>query len=158
MTYMDQAAKWWQGTQPDGSPCEVQGGIDVVIPFNKLYADGYLPFTIAELNKADPVEKAEVTTTLTGDSVTFSQLQKESVSSNYAISHVKIVIQDTAGKKVFNEILFGETIPVFEQKINLSPWYGECKDLADGNHTVNLEVTVGTGEVFEIFNGTFAAE
>ncbi len=158
LTYMDQAAKWWQGTQPDGTPCEVQGGIDVVISFNKLYTDGYIPFTIAELNKEDPVEKAEVSTTLTGDSVTFSQLQKESVTSNYAISHIKVVIKDAAGKTVFNEILFGETIPVFEQKINLSAWYGECKALADGNHTVCLEVTVGTGEVFEIYNGTLLAE
>ena len=31
-----------------------------MIPFNKLYADGYLPFTIAELNKADPVGTGEV--------------------------------------------------------------------------------------------------
>ncbi len=153
LTYMDQVAKWWTGTQPDGTPCEIQGGIDVVVSFDKLYADGYLPFTIAELNKADPVEKAEVSTNLTGDSVTFSQLQKESVVSNYAISHIKVTVQDANGKTVFDEIVFSETIPVFEQKINLSTWYGEFKDLADGQHTVDVEATVGTGESFRVFSG-----
>lgn len=155
VTYMDQAADWSAGTQPDGSSCELQGGVDVPISFQTLFRAGYIPFTFGELNKADPVEKAEVTYSHTGETATLNEIDVSQLTANYAISHVRLTITDYRGETAYQTILLPDKkgYAVMEQTLSLKAVWKEVLPFADGTHTATLTAILGTGEEFLLFEG-----
>ncbi len=155
LTYMDQAADWSVGTQPDGSVCELQGGVDVEISFQTLFRVGYIPFTFAELNKADPVEKAEVTYSHSGETITLKEMDVSQLTANYAISHVRLTITDDRGETAYQTILLPDKkgYAIMEQTLSVAAIRKELLSYVDGTHTVSLTAILGTGEQFLLFEG-----
>ena len=154
LTYMDQWAIYHEETQSNGIPYEVEGGVDVVMTFQQVYDDGYLPFTFAELNKENPVEKAEVSITVGGDSVKLSELTRAQIECNYIISDISVSVTDADGKEVYHKdtIISHMLMP----KTTLLNTAVSAKDLgayADGNHTITISTWVNTGEKLVAYSG-----
>lgn len=154
LTYMDQAAAWSVGTQPDGSKCEIQGGVDMVITFQELYNTGYLPFTFAELNKENPVEPCTVSYSYTGDTIRLIQIHESIVIANYPISHVRLAIADADGNACYKVLLYVNGAFASTQQLYLTNYWQELEPFVDGTHTVTLDAFISNGESFPLFSGT----
>ena len=156
VTFTDQDGAYNPTTQSNGVPYEPVGGYNVEIPFAILYNDGYLPFTFAELNKEKPVAKSETTIDYTGDTMNINQLINATISGNYSISDVTIVIKDENGKQVFRNLAPAYTsgIPVPSAKGALANT-PELESYADGKHTIEISARIGTGEKPVLYTGTF---
>ncbi len=154
VTYTDQDGKWYQHMQPDGTPYEHVGGYNVVISFSDLFEDDYMPFTFAEFIGTDPVEKSETVMDYSGDTITISQLMNATISSNYSISDVTIVIKDENGKQVLRNLApaYRARIPIPTAKVALA-YTTDMDNYADGKHTVEISARIGTGEKPVIYTG-----
>ena len=155
LTYLDQWAVYSEAMQSNGIPYEVEGGVDVVMTFMDVYNNGYLPFTFAELNKQDPVEKAEVKLSVSGDTVKASDLSRATVTSNYIMSDITVSVTDASGKEVYHkdEILYTTLMP-YDGLMTAAAPKADMDQYADGNHTVTVSVRVGTGEKVVAYAGT----
>ena len=155
LTYLDQWAVYSEAMQSNGIPYEVEGGVDVVMTFMDVYNNGYLPFTFAELNKQDPVEKAEVKLSVSGDTVKASDLSRATVTSNYIMSDITVSVTDASGKEVYHkdEILYTTLMP-YDGLMTAAAPKADMDQYADGNHTVTVSVRVGTGEKIVAYTGT----
>ena len=161
ITYMDQQTGWNQQTQSNGIPYEIEGGLDVKVSFLQLFNDGYLPFTLAELNKQNPVEKGEVSMDYKDATVTVAQLGKSKVTSNYAVSDVTLVIKDSNGKEVYDKTVnaYPQGLEKCYEPVSLL-LVANANDLApytDGKYTVEISVRIGTGEKLVAYTGTLTA-
>ena len=158
ITYLDQWAVYSEATQSNGIPYEVEGGVDVVMTFLDLMNNGYLPFTFAELNKQDPVEKAVVTLSVSGDSVKSADLARATIKSNYIMSDITVSITDGNGKEVYHNdsILYNILMP-YEGLVNVAAPKAELDKYADGTHTVTVSSRVGTGEKVVAYTGTLVS-
>lgn len=155
VTYLDQWAVYHEEMQSNGIPYEVEGGVDVVMTFLDLLNNGYLPFTFAELNKQDPVEKAVATLSVSGDSVKTGDLARATIKSNYIMSDITVSITDGNGKEVYHNdsILYNALMP-YEGLVNVAAPKAELDKYADGNHTITVSTRVGTGEKLVAYTGT----
>ena len=70
--------------------------MEVLITFNELYKDGYLPHTFAEFLGTDPVEEAEVSLNNTG-AIVGSAIKGLTLDANYNISDVYFTFKDENG-------------------------------------------------------------
>lgn len=158
VTYLDQIANWTTGTQSNGIDYEVEGGVDVTVDFLTLFNDGYLPFTIAELNKEKPVDKAQTTFDCKDTSVSAAALGQYAVTSNYAISDISVSIKDADGKQVYSktEVAYLENLVNFSVKLELVDAEA-LKPYADGKHTIEISARIGTGEKPVVYTGTLTA-
>ena len=158
ITYLDQIANWSKGTQSNGIEYEVEGGVDVTVNFLELYNDGYLPFTVAELNKEKPVDKSETTIDCKDAAVSAAALGQYTVTSNYAISDITVSVKDADGKEVYSktEAAYLENLVNFSVKLELLDAEG-LKPYADGKHTVEISARIGTGEKPVVYTGTLNA-
>ena len=155
ITYLDQWAEYYNAVQSNGIPYEVEGGVDIVMTFMDLMNNGYLPFTFAELIKQDPVEKAVVTLSVSGDSVKSSDLARASIKSNYIMSDITVSIVDANGKEVYhNDAILFSTLMPYEGVVNVAAPKAELDKYADGTHTVTVSSRVGTGEKVVAYTGT----
>ena len=155
LTYLDQWAIYHEEMQSNGIPYEVEGGVDVVMTFMDVYNNGYLPFTFAELIGTDPVEKAEASLNVTGDSVKVTDLARATIKSNYIMSDITVSVTDASGKEVYHNdaILFATLMP-YEGLMNVAAPKGELEKYADGSHTVTVSTRVSTGEKIVAYQGT----
>ena len=158
VTYLDQIASWSTGTQSNGIDYEVEGGVDVTVSFLELYNDGYLPFTIAELNKEKPVDKAQTTFDCKDASVSAAALGQYTVTSNYAISDITVSVKDADGKQVYSktEVAYLENLVNFSVKMELVDAEA-LKPYADGKHTIEISARIGTGEKPAVYTGMLTA-
>ena len=154
LTYLDQWAIYHEEMQSNGIPYEVEGGVDVVMTFMDVYNNGYLPFTFAELNKQDPVEKAEASLSVSGESVKTQDLSRATIKSNYIMSDITVSITDENGKEVYHndDILYAALMP-YEGLLNAAAPKAELDQYADGNHTVTISTRVSTGEKIVAYTG-----
>ncbi|MBR2635044.1 MAG: hypothetical protein IKD31_05645 [Clostridia bacterium] len=137
--------------------------------FNTLYEKGYFPFTIPEYSGAAPIEPATATIGHDSDKIRLSGLRMKTLSSNYYVSDVHFSVKDANGKEVFtavycsdgktsahsmknvplNPALFAN--PIYDSKgyinFNLSKY-------TDGNHTLEIQCRVSTGEMLSAYVGT----
>ena len=158
LTYLDQWAIYHDDIQSNGIPYEVEGGVDVVMTFMDVLNNGYLPFTFAELIKQDPVEKAEASLSVSGDSVKTGDLSRATIKSNYIISDITVSVTDASGKEVYHndEILFATLMPYSGIMTAAAP-KAELDKYADGNHTVTVSTRVSTGEKIVAYTGTLVS-
>lgn len=158
LTYLDQWAIYHDDIQSNGIPYEVEGGVDVVMTFMDVLNNGYLPFTFAELIKQDPVEKAEASLSVSGDSVKAGDLSRATIKSNYIISDITVSVTDASGKEVYHndEILFATLMPYSGIMTAAAP-KAELDKYADGNHTVTVSTRVSTGEKIVAYTGTLVS-
>jgi len=156
LTFVDQGRAWWTSTQSNGVPYEVQGGVDVKVSFFDLYKGGYIPVTIAELNKQDPVEKSETTMDYTGDTVTVADLRKAKITSNYWMSDITITVKDEKGNEVYRStmpVYYGIRAKTMEGEVSLVA-SSVLDEYADGKHTVEVSSRISTGEKPVVYTGT----
>ena len=155
VTYTDQDSLWYQHTQADGTPYEHAGGYNVEVSFARLFSDGYLPFTFAELNKSEPIEKSETTINISGESVNTTQLIGAEVKSNYSISDITIVIKDKNGNQVYRKLApaykSGIPVPAANVRMVVSD---DLNAFTDGTYTVEISARIGTGEKPVVYTGT----
>ena len=155
LTYLDQWAVYSDATQSNGIPYEVEGGVDVVMTFMDVFSNGYLPFTYAELIGQNPVEKAEVTLSVSGDSIKTADLSRAMLKSNYIMSDITVSITDTSGKEVYhNDAILYTTLMPFEAMMNVAAPKSVLDQYADGNHTITVSSRVSTGEKVVAYTGT----
>ena len=153
ITFLDQVSAWTVDTQSNGKMIRIQGGVDVTVSFRSLYNAGYLPFRIPELADKDGVEKASVSSSLSGNSVSVSALSGATVSANYPLSDVTVTVKDSSGKAVYRY-----TNPINDLNIRQSSISGAVKVNAlfgyrDGTYTVEISCRVGTGEKLTAYSG-----
>lgn len=154
LTYLDQWAVYTEATQSNGVPYEVEGGVDVVMTFMDVFNSGYLPFTFAELIGKDPVEKAEASLSISGDSVKASDLSRATIKSNYIMSDITVSVTDSSGKEVYHkdDILFATLMP-YTGMMTAAASKTELEKYADGKHTVTVSTRVSTGEKLVAYTG-----
>ena len=154
LTYMDQWAIYHEETQSNGIPYEVEGGVDVVMTFQQVYDDGYLPFTFSELNKENPVEKAEVSITVGGDSVKLSELTRAQIACNYIMSDISVSVTDADGKEVYHkDTIISHMLMPKTTLLNTAVTAKDLEAYADGNHTITISTWVNTGEKLVAYSG-----
>ena len=154
ITIMDQWAVYSESTQSDGAPTEVQGRVDAKFSFQQIYDDGYLPFTFAELNKQNPVEKAEVTIGCSGDSVTISELARGQIKCNYIMSDIQVSVTNDKGEEVYHkDTIISHMLMPYETLLSTAISQKELEPFADGNHTITISTWVNTGERLVAYTG-----
>ncbi len=154
--FIDQGRAWWTGKQSNGVDYEIQGGVDVKISFFDLYSGGYIPVTIAELNKQNPVEKSETTMDYSGDTITVADLRKAKVKSNYWMSDISITVKDEKGNQVYRNlqpVYYGIRAKTMEGEVSLVAT-SVLDEYADGKHTVEVSSRISTGENPVVYTGT----
>ena len=155
LTYMDQWAIYTDAMQSNGVPYEVEGGVDVVMTFQDVFEDGYLPFTFAELNKQDPVEKAEVSVSVSGDTVKLNDLSRAQIQCNYIMSDITVSVTNAEGKEVYHkDTIISHMLMPKTTLLNTAVSVKELDSYADGNHTITISTWVNTGEKLVAYTGT----
>lgn len=158
LTYMDQIQNWTKYTQSNGIEYEVEGGIDVEVSFVDLFVGGYLPFTLAELNKQDPVEKAEASIGIDKDSVTPLELARANLVSNYIMSDITVSVKDADGKEVHHkDTILSSQLMVYESILSVALDRDALDQYTDGSYTVEISTRVGTGEKIVAYSGKLVA-
>lgn len=156
-TYMDQASKWREMDQSDGSKYKVQGGVHREITFNSLLKSGYIPFTIKEFLGTDPVEKAQASLNLEiGESITAKELREGTVTTNYTISHCVTTVLDKDGKEIYRytsyQDLGKEMVASYTCDLSKSVFPASLSAHAGKGNTISVKVWVGSGDCLEVVN------
>ena len=153
VTYMDQIKSWSSSTQANGSPYEIQGGLDVTISFYALYRDGYLPFTIAELNKQNTVESGKASLNHKGANVSVEQLASAKITGNYAVSSVRIIVINAQGTEVYNKNTLATGCLEYSYSMKSFVETESLKQFAGTGCTVKVLSRIGTGEEVTAYTG-----
>ena len=157
LTYMDQWAEYSTATQSNGIPYEVEGGVDVVMTFMDVFNNGYLPFTFAELNGQNAVEKAEASLNYPGNTIKADELSRAVIKSNYIMSDISVSVVDASGKEVYrNDYIIYHMLMPYEAIMSAAAPVQELQKYADGNHTVTVSTRVSTGEKIVAYEGVLA--
>lgn len=125
------------------------GRISQQFTFAELMEKNYIPVTAKEFIGEKAYEKATVTAS-GGDSKAFSDISKITVSSNYPLAVVRLIVTDADGKESeLEKILFhayDKEGPAKEYELSeltklsyINPVVAKC---------IRVEVTVSTGETF----------
>ena len=154
LSYMDQWAVYTDATQSDGSAYEMQGRVDYTLRFQQIYDDGYLPFTFAELNKQNPVEKSEASLSVSGESIRLTDLYQAEIRSNYIMSDITVVVTDNQGKEVYRkDTIISHMLMPFTTLMNTAVSRDDLAAYTDGTHTVTVSTRVSTGEKIVAYTG-----
>ena len=129
-----------------------EGGVDAVFTFHQLFEEYYIPFTFLEFLGLDPVEKAEATLLCQGDATRFSDLQKASISANYAISHAKVTFVDETGAECYSYIARPKLLNTRNFALD-KLLLDTASFRADGTNTCKIQVRLGSGHEFCVFEG-----
>ena len=158
MTILEQGQFWKPYTSKNGDSFQAKESIDKKVSFLYLFDHNYIPFTFAEFLGTDPVEETQCTSSLSGESVTLSQIFSSTIQSNYAISDVYVLISNDKGvvKKVMVKAPAVHTMELSlrSQGSNVDTW-GE-PNLSKGEFTVEIQVQLGTGERPTVYSGKLA--
>ena len=136
--------------------------------FQKLYNEGFLPFTTAELAGIKEVEASEATLNHKGDTISVSEMESLYVRSNYYISDVGFTVKDSEGKVVFKGVYADERESVSYMKnasLNIAlngnvlyESYTYIKDqlnyFAGEGYTIEIDCVLSTGETKTVYTGT----
>lgn len=156
VAYTDQDGQYYPATQVDGTAYEHVGGNKIVVSFADLYMKHYIPFTFAELNKTKPVEKSEIKMSCTGEAINLAQLSAATVTCNYSISDLTIVVKDENGKQVYRKLTpmyYGDSVKQKNVNVSKAANAFELTEFADGKHTIEISARIGTGEKPVIYTG-----
>ena len=153
VTYLDQKTGWKESAQSDGSAYEIQGGLYVTITFADLYKDGYLPFTIAELNDPSLIQAQTTQLNLNGQTnVSANTLSNAIVSSNYAISNIEVVVKNAEGEEVYSNTALTYGLPR-EYAMRSTFDATEVAALGGNGTTIEVNVRIGNGELVTVYTG-----
>jgi hypothetical protein len=139
-----------------GTTAYIQGGVDKVWTFTKLYNDGYVPITFGEFIGTNPVEKSVTSSSLSGlTTVTPAQLAEMTVTSNYSISHVRYSVTDKTGSEIHRQIAF----PYYGlgcYEMDVATWVKPEDFLPFSGERLTVTCRISTGETVTLFDGVIA--
>ena len=175
---IDQAQAWVEGTNEAGDTYQYKSSVAAKKTFAQLFDSNYIPFTFAEFLGTDAVEQTEVSlikskttlisgtiaesdrsfqATTTTNKLTWSQFMSSTVTSNYGVVDVYLIVYDNRGNELYKHaVRTGEAgdldLQMKETGAMVTTW--ETKALQSGK-TYNAEIVVqlSTGERPTIFNG-----
>ena len=174
-----QAQKWTDQENEYGDQYQMKSSVNGKTTFTKLYSENYVPFTFAEFVSGDPVEETTVTITdaqeqviLSGkiqesdrqfvaetapENLTFTELCDATVTTNYGISDVYIIVYNARGQALYKHAVRSTssgvpTLKLLAEGNRVTTWeYGEVKE----GKTYHAEVVVQlyTGERPTVWSG-----
>ena len=149
--------EWAPAQQSDGTAIELAPGWRSQYTFQHLMEGGYLPFTLAELIGTDPVEPTEMTFSITTDKVSISKLILATVTANYALSDVTVVITDAEGKELSRQIHCSYSGDHFRDREMTLSAMGFRRDLYSAyegkGYTITILGRTGKGDQIQIYSG-----
>ena len=175
---IDQSQSWVDGTNDAGDVFKYKNNIAKQYTFQSLYNSGYIPFTFAEFLGTDDIELTEVSlvngeatlisgtiveedrsyqTTASVNNLTWSQFMDSSVTSNYGIVDVYLIVYDNQGNEMYKHAVrtgyAGNMILDMEEVGDMvTTW--ETKALKSGRtYSAEIVVQLSTGERPTIWNG-----
>ena len=154
----EQGGNWDPGVSPNGIAYQYEYSLDKKLTFTKLWTSCYMPFTFGELTGEDPIEETEVNFSYSGETITENQLFTARVTSNYHISDIYVYVYDQAGNEVYKHAVRARVPSTMELKVHKivgqSYTWGSWDDLSpEESYTVKVEVLLGTGERYTVYNG-----
>lgn len=155
VTYIDQGTYYEQQTL-DNAVVLIPGGIDVKASFKKLYDQGYLPFTFAELIGKDPVEEAVIQAEkLDPQNISLKELLRSMITCNYAISHCTLTLTDQKGNVTYEKTAYADKINARSIYAGLAADKAQIESLtASGTQTAHLTCRISTGQLMTVCQGT----
>jgi len=160
----DQASKWLENINDQGDWYLYEDGVCAKKTFEYLFTHSYVTFTFAEFQEGDILEETEVSFSHTGSTITKSQLFASTVSANYGIADVYVIVTDDAGKEVYRHIIRAEKPSIFDvsfSETTFEPVKGQSVSKVDtlgtlnpGTYHIEIEVQLGTGERPTVYTGT----
>ena len=154
ITILDQGSGW-DKLEIGGTTAYIQGGVDKVWTFTKLYNDGYVPITFGEFIGTNPVEKSVTSSSLSGlTTVTPAQLAEMTVTSNYSISHVRYSVTDKTGSEIHRQIAFPYGLGSYE--MDVATWVKPEDFLPFSGERLTVTCRISTGETVTLFDGVIA--
>ena len=157
LVYLDQIASWSDSLQSDGTAYEIEGGLDVVVTFEELFNDGYIPFTIAELNKDASIEAGKASLNLSGQTnVSASTLSRATLTANYVISNIDVVVKNAEGEEVYSNTTLTYGLPR-EYAMNTTFDASAVAALGGNGATIEVNVRIGNGQLITVYSGNLPA-
>ncbi len=130
------------------------GFVDIKYTFKELFDTGYIPITFAEFLGQKPVEYRKVSVDFEKDSICAEELKNVTVSSNFPISDMFIIVKDENGNQVYR---FAHRALSFKMKV--VP-LGEVLDFealsAVDGATLEINCRFFSGEEKIAYRGTWA--
>ena len=176
LVIIDQGQSWKKLTNDSGDSFSHKGNIGQKKTFKAMYDYGYVAFTYPELVGLDPIEESTVSlisgeetlidgvvsetdrgynTTVTTESLTWTRLVEASVSSNYGIADIYVMLYDDKGNEIYKHAVrtgsAGNKNLSFEEAGAMVTTWGDRP--AEGTYSAKIEVQLATGERPVIFNG-----
>lgn len=129
------------------------GGIDNKFSFSQLFESGYIPFTIAEFVGKSEVEKAEVTIGSDKTSLTYTDMKKLNIISNYPMAKVGATLKNEAGEVVYSVHRYPDK--THYRSLALSELCSSLANYKPGSYEMTVTAIVSTGETIEVWSGEF---
>ena len=148
------SAGWASGKTAAGKVYQIKNGVDVQIPFRKLFSNSYIPFTFGEFTGSNPVEATTCNINLSGSEATENMLFSARITSNYSITDAYIIVKDSSGKQVYkhavrNSTAYGKTLTLAKSGENVDSW----GTLSKGTYAVEVVAQLTTGERPTVYTG-----
>lgn len=153
---IDQHQGWQTATNDSGDTYTYKANVDVKFTFSNLMAKGYLPFTYAEFTGEKPIEATQYSCTLSGETITSSDLFNAAVTSNFGISDIYVTIRNDEGQDLYRHITRAHKAGLKELTVvragNTAFTEGNY-DALNGTYPVEVKVQLSTGERPVIYSG-----
>ena len=167
VTVLDQAQSWLDGENAAGDKYKYKNNVDAKWTFEKMFSGTYFPFTYAEFHRGEDgfdsypgaaIEETEVSFNHMGSTITKSQLFETSVTSNYGISDIYVIVTDNGGNEVYRHAIRSPragdfNLSIAETGVNVTTW-GSWADLTAESYNVEIAVQLATGERPTVYMGT----
>lgn len=151
----EQADEYRQEELPDGTDVIYQGAVMRKTTFKELWQGKYVPFTLAEFQGKDAVEKSQGVMVYGADSepATLSTLVSATLVTNYAIAKVDVTITDEDGNVLYSKSKMPGVVQCFSMSMSklIESWLPES--LEEGM-TITVGARISTGEYIEGFRYT----
>ena len=159
---MNVGPRWYVAHTYSGYENKVKANLEKIVEnrgLGNLIYDIKVPVeTVVEKDgdKEKEVEKSETTMDYTGETVNFYQLSLATVTSNYSISDLTVVVKDADGKQVFRKLTnIHDTSPNHRTaSVGVAATAMDLSKFADGKHTIEISARIGTGEKPVVYTGT----
>ena len=175
-----QAQSWKSGENEAGDSYSYKSCVSDKKTFASLYGSNYLPFTYQEFLGTDPIEVTEAsligsddtvyaagevdettgafTGTQSADTLTWTELFSSTVTANYGIADIYIIVTDNAGKEIYRHAVRAtaagkKSVALAETGDMVTTW--EQGVLFPGRtYNMRIEVQLSTGERPTVYEGT----
>ena len=139
----------------DGTMYKIQGNDYLKVSFGELYSGGYLPHTFKEFHGLDPVEDGSVAFPHSGETATPEQLQEGSLTANYSISDVFMIVCSAEGEEIYRNVYRSRNH--FTRAYSLTtvlPANALVKYCDAGTNTIEIKAQLMNGELLTVYSGT----